>query len=373
MPKILKILHICETAMGGVGVYQKYLAEMPASDVEQTFLMPDTDARIMEGDPRVVTFPKRSRGVVTILRQIVQMLRQIRRDRPDVVVFHSTFSLFALLALRVACSFQARPKLIYIAHGWAADQYGSSRKAGLVRAVEGRLCALADLVVNVSRNDFETARRHGYRGHHLVIENAVPECRTDAVADRFTAAPDRLHLLFVGRFDRQKGLDILIESFARVRDQRPDIALHLIGDAVRGGRRPELPGDVDLIGWVPRDEIDHWYRSADALIVPSRWEGLPLVIPEALRNGTPVLVSRRSGMEHLFEEGVEGLGFDLEVAQLAERLRTLDRATLRAIRPACRALYLRRYSMGRLHAEMLNLYRGGVSVASTRDEQRSFR
>jgi glycosyltransferase involved in cell wall biosynthesis len=347
--------------MGGVGVYQKYLAGMSAQDVTQIFLMPQEHAGIMEGDPRVQGYALGKRGLGGVFRQIRALGTAITREGPDVVMFHSTFSLLALALTRLRRGRAKRPRLIYIAHGWAGEQY-SGAKQRLVRTVEGTLCGFADLVINVSHNDLETARRHGYRGRHAVIENAVPDAVAGARDDCFAAEPEALHLLFVGRFDRQKGLDILLEALARAQERRPELKLHVIGGAVRDGSGSALPEGIDLIGWVPRDEVDGWYASADAVVLASRWEGLPLVIPEALRNGTPVVVSQRSGMEHLFDEGQEGFSYPLTVEALADRLVTLDKARLRAMRPACRALYERRYSMPRLHAEILRAYRGEIEV-----------
>ncbi len=366
----LKILHTCETAMGGVGVYQKYLAGMSPEEATQIFLMPSEHAAIMEGDTRVQTYSLGKRGLTGVWNQIRAVGKAIKREAPDVVVFHSTFSLLALAATQLRRGRKNRPRLLYIAHCWAGDQY-SGIKQRLVRAVEGRLSGHADLVVNISRNDLQTAKIHSYRGRHAFIENAVPDVVSAGHGDCFDADPDALNLLFVGRFDRQKGLDILVAAMEQARKQRPNLKVHLIGSAVRDGGEVELPDGVEAIGWVPRDEIDRWYRSADALVVSSRWEGLPLVIPEALRNGTPVVVSQRSGMEQLFDEGVEGLSYSLSVEALAGRLATLDRATLRAMRPACRALYESRYSMPRLYAEILRAYRDEPIEAWEPNAQRS--
>lgn len=197
MSQPLKVIHTCETAMGGVGVYQKYLAGMSTEDVNQIFLMPEPHVGIMEGDLRVLTFPMRKRGFGAVLRHILHLVRLIRRERPNVVVFHSTFSLFALLAVRLVGPKRDRPRMLYIAHGWAADQYVGA-KAWLVRTVEGNLCGLSDLVVNVSLNDLETARRNGYQSQQSLIENAVSDRRTEGPCESFAHEPEKLYLLFVG-------------------------------------------------------------------------------------------------------------------------------------------------------------------------------
>lgn len=361
MTSPLKILHTCETALAGIGVYQKYLAQMSARDVTQIFLMPQEHAEIMAGDPRLRCYRLGKRGPGGVFRQIIALRKVVRREVPNVVVFHSTFSLLALALMRLRRGRMKRPRLIYIAHGWAGDRY-SGTKERLVSLAEGKLCGFADLIINISRNDLQTAQRKGFRGSHIVIENAVPDAVSGARDDHFTAQPEALHLLYVGRFDRQKGIDILMDALSQAQKRRSDLKLHFIGKAVRDSGGVSFPAEIDLIGWVPQDELDQWYRSADALVVSSRWEGLPLVIPEALRNGTPLVVSQRSGMEHLFTEGVEGFSYPLTVEALAERLASLDKAQLRSMRPACRMLYERRYAISRLHTEFLHACRGKLEV-----------
>ncbi|KEP68737.1 hypothetical protein DL1_09130 [Thioclava dalianensis] len=359
MSQRMKIVHSCETAMGGVGVYQKTLSRMDPARFEQIFHLPAPHAEIMGGDPRVVTFPMRGRGLRAIFEQTRSLRRLLRAERPDVLFLHSSFSLLPLLALRLTGDL---PRTLYCAHGWASVQY-KGLKGRLVRAAEGRLCGLADLVVNVSVNDLELARSARFCGAHVMIENGVPDRTAGPRRDLFARDDGKLNLLFVGRFDRQKGVDILAAACARLGARRPDLKLHVIGAAVRGDDVPDLPKDVHCAGWVGGDEIDDWYASADAVVVPSRWEGLPLVIPEALRNGTPVIVSRRSGMAGLIEEGRTGLSFPLETEALAQCLEGLDRAQLRAMRPACRALYERRYSMRRMFDEIAKAYVAPVALA----------
>lgn len=245
---------------------------------------------------------------------------------------------------------------IYHAHGWAISAVGpSSLAGGLVRAVEGRLTGLADRVICASSADHELAESLGYRGRLQTLENAVPDARPDARSDLFADEPDHWHLLFVGRLDKQKGFDILAEALRRVR--RKDLVVHVVGGAVRNDTDAlQIPPFARMVGWVPRAELDTWYRSADAIVVPSRWEGLPLVIPEALANGTPVICSERSGMERLVQRGVTGDHFPLEAAALAEILEGLSKTKLRAMRPACTAAHAQRFSIKRLHTELAALF-----------------
>ncbi len=274
-----------------------------------------------------------------------------QRLKPNIYFFHSTFTLFPLLILRVIGD---KSPAVYCAHCWAASSDDKETlKKKIIRQVEGRLCGLADLIVNVSQSDAQTAQDFGYRGNHVVVENAVAEPSPDARDDIFRRRSLKaINLLFVGRFDRQKGLDILLEAFQLAQVENPALHLHLVGEPVRGGQIPSLPTAVTHHGWIAPEQIDSYYRSADALVVPSRWEGLPLVIPEAYRNGTPVLVARTSWMEHLVEEGATGYSFAPNVGELAKLLALVDRQGLDKMRPQARALYEKRFAIERFSHEM---------------------
>lgn len=349
----MRILNLCETAQGGVGIYLTLLAGMNGPNLVHHHLAPAEHAAFLGELPDLHTFARPDRGPRAVANLLRASARLIRTLDPDICVFHSTFALAALAAMRLRGD---RRPAIYCPHGWAVSGVDPGSPRGrVIRAIEGRLAGLADRVLCVSRADDATAERLGYRGHRVIIENAAPAPPPDVPDDLFADQPDRLHLLFVGRLDRQKGFDILTEALRRVR--RTDLTVHVVGGAVRGdGPAPDLPPAIRLQGWVAHDRLHAWYRSADALVVPSRWEGLPLVIPEALANGTPVLCAERSGMQDLITRGVTGDHFPLDPGALAALLDGLDRAALRAMRPACTAAHARRFSIGRMHAELSALF-----------------
>lgn len=351
-----RILHVCETATGGVATYLNLLSSMPADAVTQVFLVPSSHRTALGEALSVTTFKSDTRGLASLWRMVWAILQKRRSFAPDIVFFHSTFALIGLLALRLV---DRQTHAIYCAHGWAVARYSqSSLKGKLVRAVEGRLCGLADVVVNVSRSDRALATRLGYRGRQAVVENAVVDAILDARGDLFSDEADALHLLFVGRFDRQKGLDVLLKAFAVAHGKRPDLRLHIVGAKVReDGGEIILPEGASLAGWVEPSRIDDWYHSADAVVVPSRWEGLPLVIPEALRNRTPILCSTNSGMGDLIDPGATGQSFALDEDSLSRLFTHLDRTTLRAMRSAARTSYEMRFRPERLYGEIASLYR----------------
>jgi glycosyltransferase involved in cell wall biosynthesis len=125
--------------------------------------------------------------------------------------------------------------------------------------------------------------------------------------------PARRYLLFVGRLeDRVKCVSVLIRAFARVADERPDVDLLVVGDGPDAAELKRLAtvcaaGRVSFLGWVTgAPALAPLYGAAECLVLPSRSEGFPSVIAEAMACGTPVLASRLDGVAELVVEGETG-------------------------------------------------------------------
>jgi glycosyltransferase involved in cell wall biosynthesis len=105
-------------------------------------------------------------------------------------------------------------------------------------------------------------------------------------------------LIYVGRLDTIKEVDVLIAAVAEARSAGSEAILDILG----GGRLESslrryadelgLAGIVDFVGSVPREEVMRRLASAAALVLPSRREGFPMVLLEAWANGVPVIATR---------------------------------------------------------------------------------
>jgi glycosyltransferase involved in cell wall biosynthesis len=106
---------------------------------------------------------------------------------------------------------------------------------------------------------------------------------------------DKSIALYVGRLSDLKGMSFLQEAIGAVAN-RKEMLFVLVGDGpYKDHFETEYDDDlVRTIGYVPHDEIDEYYKSADVYLHPSPFEGLPLVILEALSCGMPV-VAREAG------------------------------------------------------------------------------
>lgn len=341
-----------------MATYFALLQAMDGKEITHRFLVPAHEVGEMNAWPGVQTFSSRRRGGAAFWSMILATLKAYDEVRPDLVYFHSTFSLLALAALRLL---RRGARTLYCAHGWGVNRFGQGTLLRWLAArVEGRGTGFAHGVVCISENELRVARALKYRGKFEVVEHGVPEARSHGRSDQ-RDLDEIITLLFVGRLDHEKGVDSLLAAFEKVQSVRSDLVLRLVGSGFRNKDAVLIPEGVEAVGWVSRDKIDEHYAAADALVVPSRWEGFGLIVPEAYRNGTPVLTSNVGALPDLVEVGKTGFVYDGSSSQLADILQGLDKSQLVAMRPACRQAYEDRFTVERFHREMAALFTSVVA------------
>jgi D-inositol-3-phosphate glycosyltransferase len=151
-------------------------------------------------------------------------------------------------------------------------------------------------------------------------------------------------LLFVGRIEPLKGLDVLIEAICLMRQnevfKENPFCLAVIGgepaensevdDNLEMSRLKELTeraglGDlVTFLGKKSQDSLPYYYSAAEAVVVPSQYESFGMVALEAMACGTPVVASQIGGLAYLVQDGVTGYTVPVdEPGELARRLTSL--------------------------------------------------
>jgi glycosyltransferase involved in cell wall biosynthesis len=147
------------------------------------------------------------------------------------------------------------------------------------------------------------------------IDSEIETLPVEDPSARFRSQPARDPLfVFVGRLDREKGTDVLLHAFIRLRERLPDARLRVIG---RGplqavletlADRLNLSGAVSFAGWRDRAGVEEEIAAAWAVVVPSRWaEPFGLVAVEAMVRGVPAIVTDNGGLAETVEHGVSGL------------------------------------------------------------------
>jgi glycosyltransferase involved in cell wall biosynthesis len=359
------ILHAAENIKGGVGTYLRDLLAMQREsfgDGVVTALLPASQASIVRAPAgiEIVTFDDRGPRWLSTLRLASSMRQLMARKRPDVVHLHSTFAGAALRPLLKLVGGHA--KIVYCAHGWAFDRETSFVSRLVAKLLERILSHWCDAVICISRHEMTLAERIGIAADKLLlISNGIPRDNPRVAWNPADVEwPEgKRRVLFVGRFDRQKGTDVLLAALGELQDTAH---CYLVGESVLGdGNELVLPPNARATGWLSPNEIEVFYRSADVVVVPSRWEGFGLIAAEAMRAGLPVIASRVGGLVEIVEDGVTGVLVPPgDTAALVSALRDTSDDRLDTMGRAGRQRFLRHFTMERVHRQITELYNSGV-------------
>lgn len=175
-------------------------------------------------------------------------------------------------------------------------------------------------------------RHHIHPSRIAVLPNSVDLSRftvtngDSTIRQEYGVPKDAFLVLFVGRLIRQKAVDILIAAFKEL-DQ--DAFLLIVGQGIAREALERQVADSGLNKRVifvgVRDDIPGLLSVADCFVLPSRYEGLPLVLTEALAAGRPIIASDFEAASEMIISGQNGLIVPREdVPALAQALKRLQ-------------------------------------------------
>lgn len=176
------------------------------------------------------------------------------------------------------------------------------------------------------------------------------------------------HLVAIGRLAEQKGFSLLVDAIALAASTHPDLHLTLVGD---GPLRPEieamiasnqLENRITLAGWQDEAGVKSALAQAQALILPSFAEGLPVVVMEAMAAGRPVIATAIAGVPELVVPGETGwivpAGSALYLAEAIADLARTPYANLVTMGQAARDRVLERHDVDVEAAKLAGLIAG---------------
>jgi glycosyltransferase involved in cell wall biosynthesis len=351
IPRIAQVAFVAGTTAGGTGAHVRMLAAgFAGRGIGVSVLGPaSAEAAFGFGALAGVTFSPVEFGDRPRVGDLIAVLRlrrllsssaglTVRPDtvppdtvRPDVMHAHGlragALTAIAIAGLRRRAGGRRRPALVVTVHN--APPVGGGARLLVYRLLERVVARGADLVLCVSPDLEARMRGAGARQVGRAVVSAretatttknstspattsttettpvsAPRDNPDAVTvldPGDTSAGERPVVLAVGRLAAQKDFGTLLEAAASWRDLDPVPLLAIAGDGPLAGelraQAASLGVDAAFLGH--RDDVADLLAGAALFVLPSRWEGQPLILQEALRAGAAIVATRVGGVPDL--------------------------------------------------------------------------
>lgn len=236
-----------------------------------------------------------------------RVIRALRAFAPDLVHVHEPVA--PLVSLAVS-RFAPRP-VVGTFHIWSDGDRVYRMAAPVARGI---IAGLTERVaVSEAARDYVAAATGVPASSFHVVPNGVD-------VERFAGAeplddlrdPARPLLLFVGRLEPRKGLEVAVRAFLRLRRSMPQARLCVVGEGPERQRcqemvPPAVRPDALFVGRVSHDELPRYHASADVFVAPATGgESFGMVLLEAMAAGLPVVASDIPGYRTVMADGVQG-------------------------------------------------------------------
>jgi len=303
-------------------------------------------------------------------RSIRAIVRLIRQQQPVVVHLHGSRA--GLLGMIAAVISRFNRVIWHVHVGTQNLVHGRGPVAQvqrwLYRMVEMLVTARCAAVVGVSE---ATTRGIGWlpvgTDPRVTIQNGVsqlvPSRPRAQVRAELGYTEDQCLVVMVAKLNRQKAVHIFLQAMAHIRSVAPQVRAYVVGE---GPLRPELESQiqamqletcVQLLGW--RSDVADLMGAADLCALSSDFEGLPLVLLEAMSLGLPVVATGVDGTREAVENGVTGWLVDPgDARQFAHRLLSVvrDPELRQQMGLKARSRYQSGFSHDRMVGDLIDLY-----------------
>lgn len=281
----------------------------PLSEVE--YRPPDTVRLVSLSQEVGQRYGQQRRGINKIygvIRRIFALERFIRQDKPDVVI-----GIQANIAIEVALACLFNPGLHAI--GCEHNNPRFSVRGRFWRALRPFAYNRLQNVVVLTEGAADWFRAHQPAIPVQVIPNPVqwplPVNQPDVAPDNVVARGRKI-VFAAGRFVEGKGFDQLVDVAAHLVRLAPDIDVVIAGD---GPLRPSIEAQIESRGLGGRvflpgriGNISDWYARSSVFVMTSRWEGMPMVLLEAMSAGKPaVCFDFDFGPRDIIRENIDGM------------------------------------------------------------------
>ena len=296
----LSILHIAQPTEAGVARYVANLAAAQVAGGHNCVVASPRRGPLRQwledaGVAHAHWDARRNPGAGTI-QETRRLARLIRSVNAEIVHLHSAK---AGLAGRLAV--RGKRTTLFQPHAWSFVAV-----TGLVRAATIRWerfgASWCDRIVCVSEAEERQGRRAGIDADYVTVTNGVDlgawspadEAKKAGARAALGIGREELVVLCPGRLSRQKGQDVLLAAWRKLAPNASAARLIFVGDGPEGDDlRRDAPAEAIFAGH--QEDLAPWMHAADIVALPSRWEGMSLVLLEAMACGCSIVSTDVSG------------------------------------------------------------------------------
>ncbi len=305
--------------------------------------------KLREAGIRTIVIPGLQRDI-HILKELISLaslFKIFRHEQPDIIHLNSTKvgGLGALTAFfykfLTPKTYSIKPKVIFTVHGWGFKEDRPVWQKGIIFLLTWFGSLFQDAIIAISTADYVTGNKFiSKRNLHLVFNGLdafkfLSREKAREFIIKLSGRPigaSSLVFATIAEYTKNKGLSELLEAFGELRRKLPKTnwQAFIMGE---GEDREILSQKIKTLGLTDHVRLTGFVADArqylhafDIFVLPSRKEGLPYVIMEAMSAGVPVVATQVGGIPDLIENGVDGIlckpGHPAELAAAMAKLAT---------------------------------------------------
>jgi len=337
--KRIKIMFVAQAYPGGVPVYIETLAKHLDPSKFENILVCSKAYEEERFAPYFSAIEKigmeRSISISKILRPAWETRKLIKKYKPDVIYCNSSIA----GAVGRLAAIDCKAKVLYNAHSWAFNMRISEKKKLFYRIIERLFAYFTDKIICVSNYEKTSAlQNHICKPEKLqVILNGVDiaEIEQKITNSKLTREslniPENAYIVgMVGRISEQKAPDVFVKAARKIKDSIPLAYFIIVGDGPDQEKIEKMISDLGLkdsfliTGWTT--QAIEYLALFDVAVLCSRWEGLPLVVPEYFAAKKPVICTKIDAVDDLIKNGENGNIVEIDdVDEIANKITNIEK------------------------------------------------
>jgi len=320
MVKVLLIID--DASIGGGQKHLLWLAQFINSDKFQIAIICEKKGWLVDeinsinklrGNRKILHFPVTITNYFSF-NAFLQMREIIKTFKPDIIHTHGGTAGFYG---RTASVLIKGCQLIHTYHGIHYLNQKKNLKTIIYKWIDRLLLIITDKIICVAQSDLQKGQDNKVviKEKSVVIYNGVQVSDyNNAIKTGFQLRSDGIVIGSIGRLHTQKGYIFLIESAVKLLKEFDNIRFVIVGD---GDLKPDLEHQITTLGIQnkfsfvgSRVNIIEELKNIDIFVLPSLWEGLPIVLLEAMSAKKPIIATKVNGTLEILTEGIDALLVD---------------------------------------------------------------